>query len=183
MKGRIRQLTIIAIVKGTKNMAFSEKKSVRPIIKLPFTSTELILECIAVISLIFMIGTLISSWSSISEVVPKHFGPTGEIDAWGNKKLLYFPITPAVIIYIFLSVLTRFPHIYNYPVNITEENAERQYRTARTLIIALKTEIVLIFIYIQWTMISKTKALFLPVFLFILLGTLCYFVYRSYKLK
>ncbi|WWV71168.1 hypothetical protein SOV_24770 [Sporomusa ovata DSM 2662] len=36
-------------------MAFSEKKSVRPIIKLPFTSTELILECIAVISLIFMI--------------------------------------------------------------------------------------------------------------------------------
>lgn len=163
-------------------MAF-QKKSDRPIIKLPFISIEIILEFIAAISLIFMIGTMFYAWPSIPEVVPRHFGFTGEIDTWGNKKFLHFPLTPAVIIYIILSALTRFPHIYNYPVNITVENAERQYRTARTLIIALKAEIVLTFTYTQWAMISRTKALFSPMLLLIVLGTLIYFVHRAYKLK
>lgn len=161
----------------------SAKKSDRPILRLPFTRFELILEFIAAISLIFMLGTLISSWSSIPEIIPKHYGITGVADAWGKKSLLISPITPAVFIYVLISVLARYPHIYNYPVTITMENAERQYRTARTLIISLKSELVLTFTYIQWAMISKTKALFLPVILIIILGTSFYFVYKAYKIK
>ncbi len=164
-------------------MAFSVRKSDRPIIKIPLTRPELILEFIATISLLLMIVTIMISWSSIPEIVPKHFNITGEIDAWGKKNLLFSPITLAVITYTLLSVLTRFPHIYNYPVIITAENAERQYRTARTLITALKTEIVLSLFYIQWTVISRTKALFTPIIIFIILGTVIYFIYRAYKAK
>ncbi|XER11658.1 hypothetical protein SATMO3_18280 [Sporomusa aerivorans] len=94
-----------------------------------------------------------------------------------------FHLRLRLIIYILLSVLSRFPHIYNYPFNITAENAESQYKNARTLLITVKAETVLILNYIQWTIISKNKALFFPAFIFVLLGTILYFIYRAYKLK
>lgn len=159
------------------------RKSTRPIIKFPFTNAELILEFITATSLSLMLGMVLFSWSSIPDIVPRHFSITGEIDAWGNKNFLHLPLTPAVIIYILLSVLSRFPHIYNYPFNITAKNAESQYKNARTLLITVKAETVLILNYIQWTIISKTKALFFPAFIFVLLGTILYFIYRAYKLK
>ena len=164
-------------------MSFSEKMNVRPVIKLPLTQLELAGEFIAAFSVIFMLITLLFSWSSIPEIVPKHFGITGEIDAWGIKSFFHFPVTIAVILYVFLSVIARFPHIYNYPVKITSQNAERQYRTARALITALKTEIMLLFSYLQWVMITQSKALFTAIFIFIILGTLGYFIRRAYKLK
>lgn len=166
-------------------MDFSVEKRGRPRIKLPFNTTELILEFVAAVSLIFMLGVLIYWWSSIPEVVPKHFGITGEIDAWGNKKLLPVLYLLTVFIYVSISVLNWFPHIYNYPVNITAENAERQYRNARISIIAMKAGIVLCFTYIQWNMIFRTSLgpLFIPTIIIITLGLLGYFIYHAYNLK
>ncbi|WP_371380239.1 DUF1648 domain-containing protein [Sporomusa aerivorans] len=72
------------------------RKSTRPIIKFPFTNAELILEFITATSLSLMLGMIFFSWSSIPDIVPRHFSITGEIDAWGNKNFLHLPLTPAV---------------------------------------------------------------------------------------
>lgn len=53
--------------------------------------------------------------------------------------------------YLFLTILNRYPHKFNYPFNITEQNAVAQYRIARLMVQTLKLEVIWIFVYIQWT--------------------------------
>ncbi len=48
-----------------------------------------------------------------------------------------------------MTALNRFPHLFNYPVTISEQNAEIQYQYAKTLISALKFTTIGLFIFIQ----------------------------------
>lgn len=116
-----------------------------------------------------------AGWRALPERVPIHFGFDGKADAWGNRSSsLLLPLL-AVLLYGFLTALSRFPHAFNYPVPITPENAETQYRLAVRLLLVLKTALIAVFfaIYIG---VSTTAAgvqrglssWFLPVALFCL---------------
>ena len=81
----------------------------------------------------------------------------------------------AVVLYGFLTVLSRFPHSFNYPVPITPENAGTQYRLAIRLLLVLKTALVgvffAIYIGVSTTAAGVQRGLsmwFLPVALFCL---------------
>ena len=150
----------------------------RPVLQLPLTPTEYGLEVFAVLGLLF--GAVAASvyWTRLPESIPTHFGAAGQPDAWGAKwNLLLMPVV-ALAMYALLTILSRFPHIYNYPVRITEENAERQYRIARSLMYWMKAEIVWLFTYIEWQSIqtalgrsSGLGVLMTPVTLVILFAT------------
>ncbi|WP_243275785.1 hypothetical protein [Clostridium tyrobutyricum] len=90
--------------------------------------------------------------------------------------------------YIFLTILSRFPRLYNYIKPITKENAEYQYKCARQLIIIIKAEFAAIFTYIGWNSIrialEKVSGLgmgFLPVILVAILGTLAIYIRKCLK--
>ena len=83
--------------------------------------------------------------------IPAHFGFSGEADAWGNKSGLLLQSGIVLVLYIGLSILNRFPYIFNYPVEITPDNFRRQYRMARTLLNILKLSSVLLFLGILYT--------------------------------
>ena len=53
-----------------------------------------------------------------------------------------------LVLYIGLTVLERYPQLYNYPVQITRDNIKIQYRLARTLITTLKLATTIIFMLI-----------------------------------
>ena len=126
----------------------------RPRIKIPLTPPEYGLEVFAVLGLLFGFMAARLYWTRMPESIPTHFGAAGQPDAWGPKwNLLLMPVV-ALAMYALLTVLSRFPHIYNYPVRITEENAERQYRIARSLMYWMKAEIVWLFTYIEWQSIQ-----------------------------
>src|SRR5690349_21757430 len=60
-----------------------------------------------------------AGWRELPERVPIHFGVDGNADAWGNRlSSLMLPLI-AVVLYGFLTALSRFPHAFNYPVPIT----------------------------------------------------------------
>jgi len=103
--------------------------------------------------------------------------------------LLFLPLGGAFL-YMLLTVVSRFPHTFNYPCKITQENAEVQYLLARYLLAFLKAEIIWVFVYIQWMTIQvalgKAAGLglvFLPVFLVLIFGTIAVYFYKSYRCK
>lgn len=81
-----------------------------------------------------------------------------------------------------MTVLEKYPHTYNY-LNLTEDNAQAQYKNGRLMINVLKNEIVILFSWINFQNIRVASgeaeglgSFFLPVFLVILFGTLLFFM-------
>lgn len=84
-------------------------------------------------------------------------------------------------LYVSLTILGRFPHIYNYLCDITEENAYFQYLNARMMISFLKTGIVIFFSYIEWTILevslNKSQGMefwCIPLYLVLLFGAMLF---------
>ncbi|MCX6377398.1 MAG: DUF1648 domain-containing protein, partial [Armatimonadetes bacterium] len=157
----------------------------RPVLKIPLSPTEYGLEVFAVLGFLFGVVATRVYWTRVPESIPTHFGAAGQPDAWGAKwNLLLLPAV-SLVIYALFTILSRFPHIYNYPVRITEENAERQYRIARSLMYWMKAEIVWLFTYIEWqsiqTALGKSYGLGIlmtPVTLVILFATVIVYYVR-----
>jgi len=150
------------------------EESARPRVPLRFGGFDYALEATGVLLLaLFLI--VAAGWRALPERVPIHFGVDGKADAWGSRSSsLLLPVI-AVVLYGSLTALSRFPHAFNYPVPITPENAETQYRLAVRLLLALKTALIAVFFAI-YLGVSATAAgvqrglslWFLPVALFCL---------------
>ena len=157
----------------------------RPILNLKITLLELLLNVITLAAFVGMLVYLISSWTIIPSEIPAHYNAAGEVDRWGGKgEILILPII-GLLMWIGMTVLEKFPHVYNY-IHLTKENARAQYLNGRLLINVLKNEIVLLFSYITWKSVQvavgehdSLGVWFLPVFLLIIFGSTVYFIVKS----
>lgn len=125
----------------------------RPVLTLPRTRLDAILEGLAVLGLLVMTILPAYYWSVLPPAVPMHFGVAGAPDAWGSKWLVLLPLAVGAVLSGLIAVTNRYPHLFNYPWPITEKNAPEQYRLARSLMTALKAEMVWLFAFIEWCMI------------------------------
>lgn len=126
----------------------------RPRIRISLTLVEVILELISLIGLLGSAYILAKFWPDLPAAIPKHFGPTGEVDAWGDRSSLYFLLGINLFVYLMMTVIRWFPHTFNFPVTITADNAARQYQLAVWYISLLKAQVVWLFAYLQWQMIQ-----------------------------
>ena len=62
-----------------------------------------------------------------------------------------------IVMYLGLFFLNKFPHIHNYMVNITEENALKNYRFSTRILRGVNLCTVALFAYIQYTIITSSK--------------------------
>ncbi|MFO0415115.1 MAG: DUF1648 domain-containing protein [Bacteroidota bacterium] len=121
------------------------KRLQRPVVKLPFTAFDSILEIFAFVLLVFSWGYIFYKLPDLPAQIPVHFDLTGKVDRIGSKTDLYWIPVIASVLYIGLSVLNLFPHKFNYLVTITENNALKQYRLATRLIRTLKVLVNMVF--------------------------------------
>lgn len=124
-------------------------------------------------------------WNRIPDKIPGHYNAAGVVDRWGDKgELLIIPII-AWIMYIGLTILERFPQIWNTGVQVTEQNKERVYRVLKNLVGTEKMLMVAVFIYLTLNS-SFSKELpmwFLPVFLILIFGSLIWFILKLVKVS
>ncbi|CAH1216214.1 hypothetical protein PAECIP111891_04404 [Paenibacillus allorhizoplanae] len=80
--------------------------------------------------------------------------------------------------------------MYNNPTPITAKNARGQYQNARLFMNILKAVIVILFGFIEWSVIQSAKEgntdlnwWVLGLILVILFGTIIFFIIRSIQLK
>ena len=122
----------------------------RPVIKIKPVFLDYLLEICSALILISTIVVIITRLA-FSSALLTHLGMYGSANAFGNKHTLFIPLIVAILIYTGLTIVTRYPHIYNYPVKITEQNVLHVYKMGiRTMrIIKLLTLILLLFLTLK----------------------------------
>jgi uncharacterized membrane protein len=110
----------------------------RPRINIELMLFDYIIEAMSLLFVTATIVAFILCWVMLPEIVPIHYNLAGEADGFGSKtENIVLPLM-GVFTYVGLTVLNRYPHIFNYPVEVTEENASYLYRTAKRMIRSLK---------------------------------------------
>lgn len=129
----------------------------RPKIKVPFEIFDIAVEVLSILCLCFMWGYLAMEYGSLDNTIPSHFNAKGEIDGYGSKNFIWFLPLLATGMYILLFVLNRYPHLHNYMINITEENALKNYRFSTRVLRIVNFLCVLMFTYIVYQMINSAQ--------------------------
>lgn len=162
----------------------------RPKIKIELGFIDKLVEIVGwvLISIIWLI--VLISYSKLPTIIPTHYDGYGIADGFGSKKnILILPIV-ATAVFVLLSIINRFPQNFNYPTNITQENALQQYTSATKLIRYLKLIISLIFGYI--TFMTAENALhsniklgiwFLPLIFVLIFIPVIYFIVKMLRKK
>lgn len=157
----------------------------RPIIKIPLRPVDWVLEIVALVILFATIIFIFSAYESLPDKIATHFNSKGEPDAYGSKSTVWIVIGINIILYMLLSLAARIPHKFNYLVEITEQNAARQYQIALDVIRGLKVITVFIFCFLAFrkVMIADGEAtglgnLFLPIALIAIFSVLVISIIR-----
>ena len=158
----------------------------RPKIKLIPTTVDKLAELLGWIMLLAIWGLTITHYSTLPDTIPTHFNGAGEPDGFGSKASIIGLPFIATLLFIGLTVLNRYPHIFNYPSPVTQNNALRLYTLATRMLRYLKLVLVLVFGGIEFMTIQnatgKAAGLgvwFLPLTLVLIFFPLIYFVIKS----
>ena len=176
-----------------KNFLFQNSfwvKRKRPRIKIGLTFFDLILEIAGVVAVLTMWIILAVTYSGLPDVIPIHYSGSGQIDNFGEKSSILKLSVISTVLFAGMTILSRFPKIFNYPVRITENNAFLQYGNMARMIRCLKLTIVLLFGYsVFYTILysgENVKGLgiwFMPVSLAIIFIPVIYFMVKSFMYR
>lgn len=191
------QSAVINKFDNLKKMVLKKRKSFikkenRPIVHIKFTRNDYISESLSIIA--FLAMWLLTFYAiviaSLLDTIPIHFNLKGTPDGYGKK--LNLLITPLVstVIYIGMTIINRYPHLFNYPVKINEKNAVEQYLLATRIIRLIKLVIMLLFFIIEFFIIKSVLynrpfvafwfVLIIPAFFYVLF---IFYILRSIKVK
>jgi uncharacterized membrane protein len=162
----------------------------RPKIEIKFNTADKLLEIIGWITLALQWIMTILNYSNLPDTIPIHFNASGQADDFGSKWYIFTLPIIGTVIFLGITILNKFPHIFNYPSTITKDNAEKQYKNALRMMIYLKFVIVFTFIIIQYktiqTAFGNSQGLgvwFLPLSMGLILIPTIFFVIKAVKTK
>ena len=149
-----------------------------------FTIFQKILLYLSVLSLIVPLIYIAATWTSIPDQIPTHFNASGEADAWNSKTSVIVLIVVQVFIFILMLFSLLFPQIWNFPVKLTQNNAEAAYRYTRSMLCWMILGINAMFSYIniQSCRGASLGVFFLPITLGAIAFILIFYMIRVIRL-
>ena len=154
-------------------------------IKIERNALDILETIVSLLCLIGVVVYLILSWNTIPDKIAAHYNAAGEVNRWGNKsELIVLPII-SWLMFGLITLIERFPSIWNTGVRITDDNRTEVYRLLKNLIAVVKMFVLLMFGSL--TVISSLS-LSLPVwyilaFIGLLFGAIAYFAVRLTRLR
>lgn len=149
-----------------------------------------ILNFLGIVLLLFSWTYVAYYYPSLPELIPTHFDYKGNVDGHGKKITLFALPIIGTFIFAGLGTLNKAPHIFNYTVTITPENAERQYKISTRTLRYIKTIILLALAVIIFKTVGNAIGQedglgkwFLPAFLIITIATLGIMFSKAIKSK
>ena len=162
----------------------------RPQIKLQLNQTDKILEVLGWVSVVGIWALTLTNYSILPEIIPIHFNGAGKADGFGNKTHIFILPIISTLLFIGLTTLNKHPHMFNYPSQITKENAVHQYTNATRMMRVLKLVIVVLFGLIVFRKIQIVNGhadglgtWFLPLTMGMIFIPILYFLIKSLKQK
>jgi uncharacterized membrane protein len=154
---------------------------VRPKINIPLTRFDWALEAIAFLIWLGGLLFLVLNFETTPDQIPTHYDHTGTATTSGSKNSLWLLVAISTSLYVLLTIAARFPHTFNYPVEITPQNAERQYSLAVRMMLILKLVVLKIFVYAHLTsmLARQLGGWFLPVLTIVLIGVIGMYIWKA----
>ncbi|MEO0727229.1 MAG: DUF1648 domain-containing protein [Bacteroidota bacterium] len=162
----------------------------QPSITIPRTQFDNFLIGLGILGLLIMGLLIVVYQQQLPDTIPTHFDATGQPDATGNKSNIYFLVGIGAFVVIMIYLINRTPHLANYSVPITKENAPRQYHNFQQMNRAVAAIIALCLAFIHYAIIQMSLGQrdglglwFVLLFLTLIFGTIGYFLYRAHAIK
>ena len=162
----------------------------RPKIIIVQTTSDKIFEIVGWFLLFSIWFLTVINYSNLPETIPIHYNGQGKVDRFGGRATIFSLPIIATILFIGMTILNKFPQVFNYPTKITEDNAFNQYTNATRLIRYLKLIIVLVLGLITFRTIQNANGdseglgiWFLPLIIGLIFIPLTYFIFKSLKVK
>lgn len=161
-----------------------------PRVKIELSSIDKTIEIAGWLILVVIWGLVLYHYSALPAEIPTHFYAAGVADKYGSKATILLLPVIGTIMFVGLTVLNNFPHVFNYPTRITPQNAAKQYSMATKFIRLLKTILLIVFLIILYltiqTATGKTNGLghwFLPFCLVAIFAPIAVYIFMSLKMK
>lgn len=129
----------------------------RPKIKVPLQPLDIIVDVLSISVLICMIIYSVIVFQELPDTIPTHFDFKGEADSYGSKSSLFLLPGIGIVLFSLLFILNKYPHLHNYMVNITEENALKNYRFSTRVLRFTNLCIAILFFFIQFKIVQTAK--------------------------
>ena len=162
----------------------------RPRLKLELSYGDRFIEAISWALLAILWILTLSFYDKLPEIIPTHFDTLGQPNQHGSKLSIMFLPVIGTLVFVGLTVLNIYPHIFNLPVKINESNAYRQYTNATRMLRILKISITLIISLVVVMIItavkegtSKSNIWLMPIILGIIIIPIIYFLIKAVKLR
>lgn len=129
----------------------------RPILNMQRTPLQ---KWMNILSLLIIGATtiyLILNFATLPKEIPVHFNFRGDIDNWAPKGSIFILWGIGILIYILNTRTQLIPHKFNYIVEITEVNAEKQYQLGVRMMTILNLELMMIIAYLHWAIIENVQ--------------------------
>lgn len=160
----------------------------QPPMKIPKSMTAIFLDWFTLLLFITVVVYLIMQYPSLPDQVPGHYDAAGTVDRWGSKAEMWILPLVGAGLWVLMTIVERYPHTFNY-INLRPDNIEEQYKNGQMMINVLKNESVLLFTFLIFQGIRVAKGVaeglgnfFMPVFLFVILGSMIIFLIRMLRL-
>lgn len=160
----------------------------RPRIKIEKTTVDIVIEIIGVLGLLLLIGMPFYFFDKLPAIIPSHFGSNGEADGFSTKGIIWTLPIIGLVMYVGMLWLNKYPHIFNYPQKLTQENAKRLYTIATRMIRTMNVFTTWVFTYLTHSTIQTALGYqnglgdwFTPVFMMTIFGIIGYYLYKSLR--
>ena len=157
----------------------------RPKITVPQNSTDLWIDRFSFLLFFIIWLSVFVYYPDLPNEIPTHFNGRGQADAFGSKQSIWILMGVFSSIFIGIYILNKYPHLHNYTVKITEENALKNYRFSTRVLRVVNFLNLLVLAYILKTMMTPYEkqstafgGWFLPT---IMIGSLVLIIYIFVK--
>lgn len=157
----------------------------RPKITVPQNSTDLWIDRFSFLLFFIIWLSVFVYYPDFPNEIPTHFNGRGQADAFGSKQSIWILMGVFSSIFIGIYILNKYPHLHNYTVKITEENALKNYRFSTRVLRVVNFLNLLLLAYILKTMMTPYEkqstafgGWFLPT---IMIGSLVLIIYIFVK--
>lgn len=100
---------------------------------------------------------ILKEYPSLPDVVASHFNAKGEPNGYGNKTFILIIPSVATLMYLVFFIVNRYPHLHNYMINITEDNALKNYRFSTRIVRIVGTLSMVLLAYITYQILEGVK--------------------------
>ncbi|MDN5820641.1 MAG: DUF1648 domain-containing protein [Brachybacterium sp.] len=110
-------------------------------------------------ALALVVSLAITTWillryPSLPDVLATHFGADGQADDRGPKWSILILAAVMLLLSLGLAALSTRPRVFNYPLEITEGNAQAVYREGERVVVWMALGVQVVYLGIAWSVLQ-----------------------------